>query len=113
MFALKCFCVFVKNGSQQIDSGFGIRSISKDKTGFSYGNNFDYDEIIKASKLSKSIVQSKSPKSLKLKEYSDFKKLYISDSPLTSVSDDRKVDFLKEMNKYIKKNHQNCKKRKG
>jgi len=92
----------VKNGSQQIDSGFGIRSISKEKTGFSYGNNFDYDEIIKASKLSKSIVQSKSPQSLKLKEYSNFKKLYISDSPLTSVSDDRKVDFLKEMNKYIK-----------
>jgi len=92
----------VKNGSQQIDSGFGIRSISKEKTGFSYGNNFEYDEIIKASKLSKSIVQSSSPKSLKLKEYSDFKKLYISDSPLTSVSDDRKVDFLKEMNKYIK-----------
>ena len=92
----------VKNGSQQIDSGFGIRSISKEKTGFSYGNNFDYDEIIKASKLSKSIVQSESPQSLKLKEYSNFKKLYISDSPLTSVSDDRKVDFLKEMNKYIK-----------
>ena len=92
----------VKNGSQQIDSGFGIRSISNEKTGFSYGNNFNYDEILKASKLSKSIVRSNTPKSLKLKEYSDFKKLYISDSPLTSITDDRKVDFLKEMNKYIK-----------
>jgi len=92
----------VKNGSQQIDSGFGIRSISNEKTGFSYGNNFNYDEILKAAKLSKSIVRSNTPKSLKLREYSDFKKLYISDSPLTSITDDRKVDFLKEMNKYIK-----------
>ncbi len=93
----------VKNGSQHIDSGYGIRSISNEKTGFSYGNNFDYDKIIKASRLSKSIVQTTSPKPLKLKEYSDFKKLYIADSPLTSVTDDRKVDFLKNMNKYIKK----------
>ena len=92
----------VKNGSQQIDSGFGIRSISQEKTGFSYGNNFDYEEILKASKLSKSIVQSNSPKPLKLKEYVDFKKLYIADSPLTSITDDRKVDFLKEIDKYIK-----------
>ncbi len=92
----------VKNGSQQIDSGFGIRSISNEKTGFSYGNNFNYDEILKASKLSKSIVRSNTPISLKLREYSDFKKLYISDSPITSITDDRKVDFLKEMNKYIK-----------
>ena len=40
----------VKNGSQQIDSGFGIRSISDEKTGFSYGNNFHFDELIKAAK---------------------------------------------------------------
>ena len=56
----------VKNGSQHIDSGYGIRSISNEKTGFSYGNNFSFEEIVKASKLSKSIVQSDSPKSLKL-----------------------------------------------
>ena len=28
----------VKNGSQQIDSCYGIRAISNEKTGFSYGN---------------------------------------------------------------------------
>ena len=36
----------VKNGSQQIDSGFGIRSISVEKTGFSYGNNFHFDDFV-------------------------------------------------------------------
>mgnify|MGYP001591803419 CR=1 FL=1 len=92
----------VKNGSQHIDSGYGIRAISNEKTGFSYGNNFDFDEIIKAAKLSKSIVKSNISQSLNLKEYTDFKKLYISESPLTSVSDNSKVDFLKEMNRYIK-----------
>ena len=93
----------VKSGSQQIDSGFGIRSISGDKTGFSYGNNFDYNEISKASKLAKSIVKNQSNGVIKLKEYSDFKKLYISDSPLESLSDKEKVEFLKRVNDYIKK----------
>jgi TldD protein len=92
----------VKSGSQHIDSGYGIRSISNEKTGFSYGNNFNFNEIIKAAKLSKSIIKSNSSKSLNLKEYSDFEKLYISESPLASVTDDQKVSFLREINKYIK-----------
>ena len=92
----------VKSGSQHIDSGYGIRSISNEKTGFSYGNNFNFNEIIKAAKLSKSIIKSNSSQSLNLKEYSDFEKLYISESPLASVTDDQKVSFLREINKYIK-----------
>ena len=92
----------VKSGSQHIDSGYGIRSISNEKTGFSYGNNFNFIEIIKAAKLSKSIIKSNSSQSLNLKEYSDFEKLYISESPLASVTDDQKVSFLREINKYIK-----------
>ena len=92
----------VKSGSQHIDSGYGIRSISNEKTGFSYGNNFNFNEIMKAAKLSKSIIKSNSSQSLNLKEYSDFEKLYISESPLASVTDDQKVNFLREINNYIK-----------
>ena len=92
----------VKSGSQHIDSGYGIRSISNEKTGFSYGNNFNFNEIMKAAKLSKSIIKSNSSQTLNLKEYSDFEKLYISESPLESVTDDQKVNFLREINKYIK-----------
>ena len=92
----------VKSGSQHIDSGYGIRSVSNEKTGFSYGNNFNFNEIMKAAKLSKSIIKSNSSQSLNLKEYSDFEKLYISESPLASVTDDQKVNFLREINKYIK-----------
>ena len=62
----------VKSGSQHIDSGYGIRSISNEKTGFSYGNNFNFNEIMKAAKLSKSIIKSNSSQSLNLKESSDF-----------------------------------------
>ena len=92
----------VKSGSQHIDSGYGIRSVSNEKTGFSYGNNFNFNEIMKAAKLSKSIIKSNSSQSLNLKEYSDFEKLYISESPLASVTDDQKVNFLREINNYIK-----------
>ena len=92
----------VKNGSQHIDSGYGIRAISHEKTGFSYGNNFNFDEIIKAARLSKSIVKSDAPKSINLKENNNFKKLYISESPLTSITDNEKVNFLRELDNYIK-----------
>ncbi len=92
----------VKNGSQHIDSGYGIRAISHEKTGFSYGNNFNFDEIIKAARLSKSIVKSDGPKSINLKENNNFKKLYISESPLTSITDNEKVNFLRELDNYIK-----------
>ena len=61
----------VKNGSQQIDSGYGIRAISNEKTGFSYGNNFDFEKIIEAAKLSKSIVRSNQDRKINLKEYKE------------------------------------------
>lgn len=93
----------VKNGSQHIDSGYGIRAISNETTGFSYGNNFDYSEIIKAAKLSKSIVGSKETKSINLKHENDFKRLYVSESPITSLTDKEKVTFLREIDNYIKK----------
>ena len=92
----------VKNGSQHIDSGFGIRSISNEKTGFSYGNSFNFDELIKAARLSKSIVKSDDISIINLKEYNKFKKLYKPDSPITSLSDKVKVSFLREVDNYIK-----------
>ena len=92
----------VKNGSQHIDSGYGIRAVSGEKTGFSYGNNFDYDHIIKAAKLSKSIVSDNESRSINLKENSNFKKRYISESPLSSLSDKEKVNFLREIDNYVK-----------
>ena len=92
----------VKSGSQDIDSGYGIRSISNEKTGFAYGNNFSFSEIIKSAQLSRSIVASNKSKSINLKENSNYKKLYISESPLTSVTDEDKVNFLRGIDSYIK-----------
>jgi TldD protein len=92
----------VKSGSQDIDSGYGIRSISNEKTGFAYGNNFSFSEIIKSAQLSRSIVASNKSKSINLKENSNYKKLYISESPLTSITDEDKVNFLRDIDSYIK-----------
>jgi TldD protein len=92
----------VKSGSQDIDSGYGIRSISNEKTGFAYGNNFNFSEIVKSAKLSRSIVASNESKSINLKENTNYKKLYISESPLTSITDEDKVNFLRDIDSYIK-----------
>ena len=91
----------VKSGSQDIDSGYGIRSISNEKTGFAYGNNFSFSEIIKSAQLSRSIVASNKSKSINLKENSNYKKLYISESPLTSITDEDKVNCSQVMQAYL------------
>ena len=56
----------VKNGSSSIDSGVGIRSVSGDKTGFSYSNNFQYENLVSAANTSKCIVKSGQDKILKI-----------------------------------------------
>ena len=56
----------VKNGSSNIDSGVGIRSVAGDKTGFSYSNNFQFENLISAANTSKCIVKSGQDKEIKI-----------------------------------------------
>ena len=92
----------VKNGSSSIDSGVGIRSVSGDKTGFSYSNNFQYENLVSAANTSKCIVKSGQDKIIKIGEEKTIKKLYDPISPLSYKQDDVKVQFLKDIDKYIR-----------
>ena len=92
----------VKNGSSSIDSGVGIRSVSGDKTGFSYSNNFQYENLVSAANTSKCIVKSGQDKIIKIGEEKTIKKLYDPISPLSYKQDDIKVQFLKDIDKYIR-----------
>ena len=85
-----------------IDSGVGIRSVSGDKTGFSYSNNFQYENLVSAANTSKCIVKSGQDKIIKIGEEKTIKKLYDPISPLSYKQDDVKVQFLKDIDKYIR-----------
>ena len=92
----------IKYGSSNIDSGFGIRSVSGDKSGFAYSSQFGLEDLTKAAKMARCITNHGQEKSIHLKKTKKFKKLYDSASPLDSAKDNEKVNFLKSMDKYIK-----------
>ena len=56
----------IKSGNSNIDSGFGIRSVSGDKSGFAYSSQCDLKDLIKAAEMSRSIVNHGQEKSVKL-----------------------------------------------
>ena len=93
----------VKSGTSNIDSGFGIRSVSEDKSGFAYSNQCSGDDLIKAAKMSRCIIKHGQQKSISIKKPKKVKKLYDSISPLNSKKDDEKVRFLREIEKYIRR----------
>ncbi len=93
----------VKNGSSFIDSGVGIRSVSGDKSGFAYTNDFEYKSLISAAEMSRRIVNLGDDKIIKLGKAKKIKKLYESISPIDTEKDDNKVKFLKDIDTYIRK----------
>ncbi len=92
----------VKSGSSNIDSGVGIRSVSGDKSGFAYSNDFNFDNLITAANMSKCIVEHGQSRTIKIGEEKKIKRLYESVSPLDYGKDETKVLFLKNIDKYIR-----------
>ena len=92
----------VKNGTSIIDSGVGIRSISGDKTGFAYSNTFEFNDLMKAAQMSRSIAPFDGKTEFKSSSNIDYEKLYETGSPLERIDDLKKVLFLKDMDEYIR-----------
>ncbi len=92
----------VKSGSSNIDSGVGIRSVSHDKSGFAYSNDFDFNNLITAANMSKCIVDHGQNTKIKIGNEKKIKRLYDSTSPLNYGKDETKVMFLKNIDKYIR-----------
>ena len=77
----------VKNGTSNIDGGVGIRSIVGDRTGFSYSNSFDYEDLLKAASMAKSITKQGNDGQQKIESTIKYKQLYESVSPIHSMSE--------------------------
>ena len=56
----------IKSGNSNIDSGFGIRSVSEDKSGFAYSSQYYLKDLIKAAEMSRSIINHGQEKSIEL-----------------------------------------------
>ena len=87
----------VKAGSFSQNSGFGVRAVSGEKTGFSYCDGIDAGSLISSAKTAASIAKRGS--GIKRENYSQMNILpkYNSDDPLTSMPDKQKANILLEI----------------
>jgi len=92
----------VKNGTSSIDGGVGIRSVIGDKSGLAYSNTFSYSDLAEAANMARSIIKSGENKKEKIGKPIKFKKLYDTSSPIGLTDDKDKVNFLKDIDQYIR-----------
>ena len=93
----------IKDGSSNIISGVGVRSIVEDKTGFAYSDIITNSAINKAVKFASSIniignskIKPLTPKIIKSR-YSNY-------SPIDSIKNQEKIFILEQINQIARKN---------
>lgn len=87
----------VKNGSHSFDRGVGVRAVMGDKTGFAYADEIVLPALTEAATAARAIARSGKAGSLPLRSQPSQVALYRSDNPLTSISNERKVRLLQEI----------------
>lgn len=93
----------VKSGSFAIDQGFGIRSISGDKTGFSYADDLTLNAMQEAATYARSIAKSGQTGSIKAWQNNKLaQNLYPNINPLHTFSEKQKVDLLKQIDAFTR-----------
>lgn len=93
----------VKEGSFDIDRGFGLRVMSGEKTGFAYADQIELMAIEEAANSAKRIVQHSAGKMVPAAAKVKTTALYPKSNPLVSMHDSEKVTFLKMIDAFARK----------
>ena len=92
----------VKNGSYSIDQGVGVRSVSDEKTAFTYSDDISLDVLKESLKVINSIEkQGQSAATPNLKKLLN-KPIYTYDDPIASLDSKRKIDLLQKIESIAK-----------
>ncbi len=92
----------VKNGSYSIDQGVGVRSVSDEKTAFTYSDDISLDVLKESLKVINSIEkQGQSAATPNLKKLLN-KPIYTHDDPIASLDSKRKIDLLQKIESIAK-----------
>ncbi|NNF16452.1 MAG: metalloprotease TldD, partial [Gammaproteobacteria bacterium] len=92
----------VKDASQSIDQGVGIRAISGDKCGFAYSDELQLPALTAASRAAKAIARSGQEGRLQAWHRTAATPLYMPDNPLASFTDQRKIALLEQINDEVR-----------
>lgn len=94
----------IKEGSYNIEQGVGVRAISGEKTGFAYSDDISHATLEQACKAARSIAANqRSISKPKTFQASELKRLYREVNPLLEIKDAEKIDLLKKVDGYVRK----------
>lgn len=92
----------VKDSHFSLDRGFGLRAISKEKTGFAYADDICRDTLISAARSAKSIGNESVSLLKSMPGTVPKRELYSAINPLITLKEDEKVNLLRRVDQYLR-----------
>ena len=87
----------IKEGSQSIDQGVGVRAVSGDKSGFAYSDEIVTPALLDAARNARAIARDGGGGSMQAWRRQEPAPLYPAESPLQSADSNQKVALLKRV----------------
>ncbi len=92
----------VRNATHSVEQGVGIRAISGEKTGFAYADEIVLPSLMQASTAARAIARHGSSGAVQAWHSPDTGALYLPEDPMESLSADKKVDLLRQVDTYAR-----------
>jgi len=92
----------IKSGSYQIDRGVGVRALSGEKTGFAYADDIMLPALEAAATTASSIARRGQEQGVKAWKKTTGNALYLPVNPLSSWSEQEKIDLLQRLDRYTR-----------
>jgi len=93
----------VKEGVFSIDQGVGVRAVVGEKTGFAYADQLDAESLLDAAQAARGIAKSGGEGRVKVAAPARGHALYPAVDPLPTLDDERKVELLAHLDRYVRK----------
>ncbi len=93
----------VKDASFNINQGVGVRAIKDDKSGFAYSDEIVFPALIESCKAARAIARGAQSGSIQAWKSNVGNDLYSADSPLESISENDKVELLRSLDVFARK----------
>ncbi|MES9899376.1 MAG: metalloprotease TldD [Sedimenticola sp.] len=93
----------IREGNHNIEQGVGVRAISGEKTGFAYTDEIHLSSLLEAGRTARAIARSGGQQRIQVQSSPTHQPLYQPINPLETLSEQEKVDLLKELDTEARK----------
>ncbi|MES9879879.1 MAG: metalloprotease TldD [Sedimenticola sp.] len=87
----------IREGNYNIEQGVGVRAISGEKTGFAYTDEIHLPSLLEAARTARAIARSGGQQRIRIQNSQTQSPLYPPINPLETLSEQEKVDLLKQL----------------